>query len=106
MGSACGLLARRRRSRLRRRVRQPRRPAPCPPPPPPPPAPLDPAKHPGVVTSPMVGTAYVGAEPGARPFVEVGSRVEVGDTLLIAQAMESHNPTPSPRRRTAIQALI
>src|SRR5262245_4118669 len=35
-------------------------------------APLDPAKHPGVVTSPMVGTAYVGPEPGARPFVEVG----------------------------------
>src|SRR5215831_11607401 len=35
-------------------------------------APADPAKHPGVVTSPMVGTAYIGPEPGARPFVEVG----------------------------------
>src|ERR1043166_9199065 len=44
-------------------------------------APIDPAKHPGVVTSPMVGTAYVAAEPESRPFVEVGSRVRAGDTL-------------------------
>src|SRR5512144_658032 len=42
------------------------------------PGPVDPAKHPGVITSPMVGTAYVGPEPGARPFVEVGSRVQAG----------------------------
>src|ERR1700682_983740 len=47
-------------------------------------APVDPAKHPGVVTSPMVGTAYVGAEPGARPLVCVGSRGRVGGTPLIA----------------------
>src|SRR5262249_57692163 len=52
------------------------------------PAPLDPAKHPGVVTSPMVGTAYVGPEPGAKPFVEVGGRVQAGDTLLIVEAMK------------------
>src|SRR5258705_2042839 len=44
-------------------------------------APLDPAQHPGVVTSPMVGTAYVAAEPGARPFVAVGSRGGVGAAL-------------------------
>jgi acetyl-CoA carboxylase biotin carboxyl carrier protein len=69
-------------------------------------APLDPAKHPGVVTSPMVGTAYVGAEPGARPFVEVGSRVEVGDTLLIVEAMKTMNQIPSPRTGTVIQVLI
>ena len=62
--------------------------APCPPPSP---RRVDPAKHPGAVTSPMVGTAYVGAEPGARPFVEVGSRVEVGDTLLIVEAMKTMN---------------
>jgi len=68
--------------------------------------PLDPAKHPGVVTSPMVGTAYVGAEPGARPFVEVGSRVEVGDTLLIVEAMKTMNQIPSPRSGTVIQVLI
>src|SRR3979409_893133 len=69
-------------------------------------APVDPAKHPGVVTSPMVGTAYVGAEPGARPFVEVGSRVETGDTLLIVEAMKTMNQIPSPRSGTVIQVLI
>jgi acetyl-CoA carboxylase biotin carboxyl carrier protein len=69
-------------------------------------APLDPAKHPGVVTSPMVGTAYIGAEPGARPFVDVGSRVEAGDTLLIVEAMKTMNQIPSPRSGTVIQVLI
>src|SRR5215468_2990167 len=69
-------------------------------------APLDPAKHPGVVTSPMVGTAYVGPEPGARPFVEVGSQVKVGDTLLIVEAMKTMNRIPSPRAGTVVQVLI
>ena len=69
-------------------------------------APADPAKHPGVVTSPMVGTAYVGPEPGARPFVEVGSQVRVGDTLLIVEAMKTMNQIPSPRAGTVIQILI
>jgi acetyl-CoA carboxylase biotin carboxyl carrier protein len=69
-------------------------------------APPDPAKHPGVVTSPMVGTAYVGPEPGARPFVEVGGRVQVGDTLLIIEAMKTMNQIPSPRAGTVIQILI
>jgi acetyl-CoA carboxylase biotin carboxyl carrier protein len=68
--------------------------------------PPDPAKHPGVITSPMVGTAYVGPEPGARPFVEVGSRVEAGDTLLIVEAMKTMNQIPSPRAGTVIQVLI
>src|SRR5262249_49858865 len=44
---------------------------------------IDPAKHPGVVISPMVGTAYAAAEPGAKPFIDVGSTVKAGDTLLI-----------------------
>ena len=70
------------------------------------PTPLDPAKHPGVVTSPMVGTAYVGPEPGARPFVEVGSRVHAGDTLLIVEAMKTMNQIPSPRAGTVVQILI
>jgi acetyl-CoA carboxylase biotin carboxyl carrier protein len=69
-------------------------------------APLDPAKHPGVVTSPMVGTAYVGPEPGARPFVEIGSRVAAGDTLLIVEAMKTMNQIPAPRGGTVIQILI
>jgi acetyl-CoA carboxylase biotin carboxyl carrier protein len=68
--------------------------------------PLDPAKHPGVVTSPMVGTAYVGPEPGARPFVEIGSRVAAGDTLLIVEAMKTMNQIPAPRGGTVIQILI
>src|SRR5262249_55105613 len=70
------------------------------------PAPLDPAKHPGAVTSPMVGTAYVGPEPGAKPFVEVGSRVQTGDTLLIVDAMKTMNQIPCPRTGTVVQILI
>ena len=68
--------------------------------------PLDPAKHPGLVTSPMVGTAYIGPEPGARPFVEVGSRVQAGETLLIIEAMKTMNQIPAPRAGTVIQILI
>ncbi len=67
---------------------------------------IDPAKHPGAVTSPMVGTAYVGPAPSARPFVEVGSRVRAGDTLLIIEAMKTMNQIPSPRSGTVIQILI
>jgi acetyl-CoA carboxylase biotin carboxyl carrier protein len=43
----------------------------------------DVAKHPGLVPSPMVGTAYWASEPGAKPFIEVGTKVTVGQTLLI-----------------------
>jgi len=67
---------------------------------------VDPAKHPGVVTSPMVGTAYLAPEPGARPFVEVGSHVRVGETLLIIEAMKTMNQIPTPRAGTVIQILI
>src|SRR5215468_8940844 len=69
-------------------------------------APVDPTKHPGAVTSPMVGTAYMGPEPGARPFVEVGSRVRAGETLLIVEAMKTMNQIPAPRAGTVIQILI
>jgi acetyl-CoA carboxylase biotin carboxyl carrier protein len=66
----------------------------------------DPASHPGLVTSPMVGTAYVGSEPGARPFVEVGSRVSAGETLLIIEAMKTMNQIPAPRSGTVVQILV
>jgi acetyl-CoA carboxylase biotin carboxyl carrier protein len=66
----------------------------------------DPAKHPGLVASPMVGTAYLSPEPGARPFVEVGSKVRVGQTLLIIEAMKTMNQIPAPRAGTVIQILI
>jgi acetyl-CoA carboxylase biotin carboxyl carrier protein len=66
----------------------------------------DPTKHPGLVSSPMVGTAYLCPEPGARPFVEVGSRIAVGDTLLIVEAMKTMNHIPSPHAGTVIQVLV
>jgi acetyl-CoA carboxylase biotin carboxyl carrier protein len=69
-------------------------------------APLDPAKHPGVVISPMVGTAYGSPEPGAKPFIEIGSKVKAGDTLLIVEAMKTMNQIPAPRAGTVIQILF
>ena len=66
----------------------------------------DPAKHPGVVASPMVGTAYLAADPGGRPFVDVGSKVLAGQTLLIVEAMKTMNQIPAPRSGTVIQILI
>jgi acetyl-CoA carboxylase biotin carboxyl carrier protein len=68
--------------------------------------PADPAKHPGAVTSPMVGTAYRGAAPGAAPFVDLGSKVVVGETLLIIEAMKTMNQIPAPRSGTVTQILI
>ena len=64
------------------------------------------AKHPGVVPSPMVGTAYWSPEPGAKPFIEVGSKVSAGQTLLIIEAMKTMNQIPSPRAGTVTQILI
>ena len=70
------------------------------------PAAPDLSKHPGAVTSPMVGTAYWAPEPGAKPFIEVGSKVSVGQTLLIIEAMKTMNQIPSPRAGTVTQILI
>ncbi|HEY8247873.1 MAG TPA: acetyl-CoA carboxylase biotin carboxyl carrier protein [Hyphomicrobium sp.] len=58
--------------------------------------PSDPAKHPGVVKSPMVGTAYRSPEPGAPAFIDVGSQVAQGDTLFIIEAMKTMNQIPAP----------
>ena len=57
----------------------------------------DPAKHPGAVKSPMVGTAYRSPEPGAAVFVDIGSRVAAGDPLLIIEAMKTMNQIPAPK---------
>ena len=70
------------------------------------PAGADLAKHPGVVPSPMVGTAYWSPEPGAKPFIEVGSKVSAGQTLLIIEAMKTMNQIPSPRAGTVTQILV
>jgi acetyl-CoA carboxylase biotin carboxyl carrier protein len=64
------------------------------------------AEHPGAVPSPMVGTAYWASEPGAKPFIEVGAKVAVGQTLLIIEAMKTMNQIPSPRAGTVTQILI
>ncbi|HAW48828.1 MAG TPA: acetyl-CoA carboxylase biotin carboxyl carrier protein [Roseovarius sp.] len=66
----------------------------------------DPASHPGAVTSPMVGTVYMQAEPGAPSFVSVGQQVSEGDTLLIIEAMKTMNHIPAPRAGTVRRILI
>ncbi|HXF53596.1 MAG TPA: acetyl-CoA carboxylase biotin carboxyl carrier protein [Hyphomicrobiaceae bacterium] len=68
--------------------------------------PADYANHPGVVKSPMVGTAYRAPEPGAAPFIEIGSRVAQGQTLLIIEAMKTMNHIPAPRAGTVTQILF
>jgi acetyl-CoA carboxylase biotin carboxyl carrier protein len=67
---------------------------------------VDLAKHPGAVPSPMVGTAYWAPEPGAKPFIEVGTKVSAGQTLLIIEAMKTMNQIPSPRAGTVTQILV
>ena len=54
----------------------------------------------------MVGTAYLGPAPGARPFVEIGSQVKAGETLIIIEAMKTMNQIPAPRSGTVTQILI
>lgn len=69
-------------------------------------APADLSKHPGVVASPMVGTAYLAAEPGAPPFIEVGASVREGQTVLIVEAMKTMNAIPAPRSGTVTRILV
>ena len=64
------------------------------------------AAHAGTVKSPMVGTAYLSAEPGAAPFVSIGGRVEAGDTLVIVEAMKVMNPITAPRSGTVTRILV
>lgn len=66
----------------------------------------DPAAHPGAVTSPMVGTAYLAPEPGASAFVSVGQQVNAGDTLMIVEAMKTMNHIPAPASGTVKRILV
>ena len=66
----------------------------------------DPASHPGAVTSPMVGTAYLQAEPGSPAFVTPGAQVKEGDTVLIIEAMKTMNQIPAPRSGTVKRILV
>ena len=62
--------------------------------------------HPGTVHSPMVGTAYRSPEPGAPPFVEIGTRVTAGQTILIIEAMKTMNHIPAPHAGTVLAVLV
>jgi acetyl-CoA carboxylase biotin carboxyl carrier protein len=64
------------------------------------------AKHPGTVSSPMVGTAYRSPQPGAKPFVEEGAQVREGETLLIIEAMKTMNAIAAPRAGTVTKIMI
>ncbi|QMU58160.1 MAG: acetyl-CoA carboxylase biotin carboxyl carrier protein [Boseongicola sp.] len=69
-------------------------------------APEDPAAHPGAVSSPMVGTVYLAAEPGTDAFVKVGDKVSEGQTLLIIEAMKTMNQIPAPKSGTVKRVLV
>ncbi|TKD50976.1 acetyl-CoA carboxylase biotin carboxyl carrier protein [Sphingomonas baiyangensis] len=64
------------------------------------------ADNANAVRSPMVGTAYLSAEPGARPFVAAGQQVAAGDTLLIVEAMKVMNPILAPSAGTVRAVLV
>jgi acetyl-CoA carboxylase biotin carboxyl carrier protein len=64
------------------------------------------ATHPGAVLSPMVGTVYRKPSPDAKPFVEVGSRVEAGDKLLLVEAMKTFNDITAPRSGTVTAIFV
>jgi acetyl-CoA carboxylase biotin carboxyl carrier protein len=66
----------------------------------------DPAKHPGAVPSPMVGTAYLSPEPSAPAFIKVGDTVAEGQTILVVEAMKTFNPIPAPRAGKVIAILV
>jgi acetyl-CoA carboxylase biotin carboxyl carrier protein len=87
----------------------PAAPAPAPAPSPAPAAPVGEeaaASHPGVVKSPMVGTVFLSAEPGAAPFVSAGTKVKAGDTLVIVEAMKVMNPIAAPKAGVVKQIMV
>jgi acetyl-CoA carboxylase biotin carboxyl carrier protein len=67
---------------------------------------LDPALHPGAVSSPMVGTAYRRPSPDAKAFVEVGSQVKAGEKVLLVEAMKTFNEIVAPRAGTVTAILV
>jgi acetyl-CoA carboxylase biotin carboxyl carrier protein len=71
-------------------------------------APLEPSPsdHPGAVKSPMVGTAYLRANPESKPFVEIGSMVKAGEKILLVEAMKTFNEIAAPRAGRVTQILV
>lgn len=80
--------------------------APAAPTPAAPAAPEDLAASPNTLTSPMVGTAYLAPEPGAKPFMEVGTKVAEGQTVLIIEAMKTMNQIPAHKSGTVTRILV
>ena len=66
----------------------------------------DPASHPGALLSPMVGTAYLASEPGARPYVDIGETVREGQTVMIVEAMKTMNHIPATRSGKVTRILV
>ncbi|HZH45543.1 MAG TPA: acetyl-CoA carboxylase biotin carboxyl carrier protein [Roseococcus sp.] len=63
-------------------------------------------KHPGLVTSPMVGVAYLSSEPGAAPFITLGAKVTAGQTLLLIEAMKTFNQIKAMKAGTVTRILV
>jgi acetyl-CoA carboxylase biotin carboxyl carrier protein len=70
------------------------------------PALASPTDHPGLVKSPMVGTCYLAAEPGAAPFIAPGKQIAAGETLLIVEAMKVMNPIVATKSGKVTQVLV
>jgi acetyl-CoA carboxylase biotin carboxyl carrier protein len=70
------------------------------------PAAASPKDHPGMVPSPMVGTAYRRPSPDAKPFVEIGGRVEAGEKVLLIEAMKTFNEIVAPRAGVVTAVLV
>ena len=66
----------------------------------------DAASDPGAILSPMVGVVYLTPEPNAPAFVAIGARVEVGQTLLLIEAMKTFNPIVAPKGGTVTRILV
>lgn len=64
------------------------------------------AAHPGAITSPMVGTVYMQADPNSPPFISKGANVKIGDTLIIIEAMKVMNPIKATKGGTVTQILV
>jgi len=64
------------------------------------------APHPGAVLSPMVGTVYRKPSPDAKAFVEVGSKVQAGDKVLLVEAMKTFNEIVAPRAGTVTAIYV
>lgn len=58
------------------------------------------------VRSPMVGVAYLSAEPGSRPFIEIGGKVHAGDTLCLIEAMKTFNPVKAEKAGVVKEILV